>query len=675
MTGERVDLWYVCDWAACDLSCSYCISRVHRHAAAAAAHGGWTSAGSRERHRRILAWISRLPFSLGVRLQTVGEPLLSDDVLAGAGRLSQSPQVRFVELVTNGAALPHRLPVLLEHCRPERVSLWITHHAGQVEAEELTENAAMARDAGLHVVVNALAFPETLAAVEDLSSRCAALDLPFNVDPGLDVRALQDGSSGIPVLDEPFASRLRALPGGADAERRAALGAAPRGRPCSAGHDYFFITQDGAVHPCWASSKHGAETRIGSALDPGFVPAPRTAAFAPCPVPSPCICAEDLSHLDGYGLPAPRTTSIRWASARPGAAGPASHGAAATFALWRHRSRERSHGPMQFEQTLAGSVSLDRAAALLSRLEPLTPSAFGFECPLGDGPPLADFGVTLHRVDEQATGLPAGRGELSGDAGDDAWAALAAWRRGGGGPSWQAVRRVLLEFDTGSRPSGGLAPSVFLRLEPSGEPERRLPAVETLLDDLGCAPRSADVPVLRRRLAAFAEEGACVHVGAMIGRPGASVRVVSPDLSHHHAIAVLESAASRRCRDAASAVITEVSRLDRSLAVRVNLDVGATQHERVGIDLTFPRRPRAADGSDDEAWALLLEHLVERGLCTPAKSAAVLLWRGVHRLLADPWDAADHGVLLSQSISHVKIDLVIDRPPRAKVYLVCSMGR
>jgi hypothetical protein len=676
VTGRLVDIWYIGDWAACDLACSYCISRVHRHATTAAAHAGWVSAGSRERHRRIVAWISRLPFSLGVRLQTVGEPLLSGDVLAEAGRLSRRPQVRFVELVTNGATLPRRLPVLLEHCRPDKVSLWITHHAGQVEAEELTENAAMARHAGLHVVVNALAFPETLAAVEVLSARCRALDLPFNVDPGLDLRALQRGSSGVPVLDEPFATRLRALPEGREAERRAGLGAAPHGRPCSAGHDYFFVAQDGDVYPCWAASKADPEARLGSALDPDFTPAPRPVRHAACPFTSPCVCGEDLSHLADYGSPASRATSIRRTSASPPAAtAPATRGAAAAFALWRRRSRERDGGLRQFERELAGAASLDRAGALLNRLEPLAPSAFGFECPLGDDLPLADFGVTLHRLDEYTTRPPIHHRGLSENPASHAFAVLAAWQRGGGGPAWQAVRRVLLEFDTGSRPSGGLAPSVFLRLESPGRDERRLPDVKALLGDLGCTPLPEDVAVLHRRLAAGAGEDTCVHVGALIGRPGTAVRVVSPEVSPRRALTLLDGAASQPCRDAAGALLSEVSRLDPSLVARVNLDVGATPHERVGIDVTFPGRRRAAQAASDSSWARLIDHLTGQGLCTPAKGAAVLSWRGSHRLVADPWDAADEGVLLSQGISHVKVDVTAGGPSRAKVYLVCSIGR
>lgn len=339
--APTLHVWYVCDWARCDLACRYCISRVHRHASTAAAHEGWTAAGSGERHRRIVEWISRLPFEVGVRLQTIGEPLLSDDVLMRAGLLSRQPRTRFVELVTNGAALPRRLPTLLEHCRPDRVSLWITHHAGQVAAEDLADHAALARDAGLSVVVNALAFPQTLDAIDDLCHLCRQRHIPVNLDLGLDVDALRQGFSGIPVLQEPFVGRLRALPGGRDAERRATLGRSPRGRPCSAGRDYIFIAQDGGVYPCWASSKSRPQARTGSALDPDFLP-PTAAGYAPCPVSSPCICAEDLSHLAGYGLAGPRTTSIRWATASPAGGAPASDAPLVPAADGR---RERRRGP------------------------------------------------------------------------------------------------------------------------------------------------------------------------------------------------------------------------------------------------------------------------------------------------------------------------------------------
>lgn len=357
-----------------------------------------------------------------------------------------------------------------------------------------------------------------------------------------------------------------------------------------------------------------------------------------------------------------------------GLPGATTAGPAAAFVLWRRHARERCGQRWQFESVLADARSLDRAAALLGRLEPLAPSAFGFECPLGEGPPLADFGVTLHRLGEPAvTPQPWPRGS-SEDLPEDAYAALAEWRRGAGAPDWQAVARVLLEFDTGSDPGDATLPSVFLRLEPWGERDRRLPDVAALLADLGCAMLHDDATDLRRRLTMLADEGPCLHVGAMLARPGAPVRVVSPDLSPGRASRLLARLPYRHCRDEADALLAEVSRLDPSVAVRVNVDVGTTTHERVGIDVTFPGRRKAGAHPHDSSWSRLIEHLLDDGLCTPAKAATVLAWRGTQRLIADPWDASDQGVILSQSISHVKIDLTPERRPRAKVYLVCSFS-
>lgn len=67
--------------------------------------------------------------------------------------------------------------------------------------------------------------------------------------------------------------------------------------PCSAGHDYLRVFSNGEVYPC-SPYRAVVERRLGSALDPGFVPKLRDERSAPCGASGICACKEDYFHLE-----------------------------------------------------------------------------------------------------------------------------------------------------------------------------------------------------------------------------------------------------------------------------------------------------------------------------------------------------------------------------------------
>lgn len=306
---RRLDVWYVCDLSLCNFDCAYCASGSPEKGGFRTRKKMWLDEDSPARFKQILQWISALPYSIGMRLQTIGEPFVSEEFLAEAARMTREPNIRFVELVTNGSLLSGRLGKMIDQqgADPSKLSMWITYHPTEISAEKLVENAAYAQSRGVFVVVNALLFPDTLEGVEKLHALCAEKGLRTNVDLGQDFNETYSGQPFIPLAhDYTRQEDPKSLAGRAQLliqNRQMALTsvvatAAPRGLKCSAGYDYIFISPDGEVHPCFAYRRYLEKARLGSALDPAFVPQLRSTRYAPCGIAKGCTCKEDFLHLE-----------------------------------------------------------------------------------------------------------------------------------------------------------------------------------------------------------------------------------------------------------------------------------------------------------------------------------------------------------------------------------------
>jgi hypothetical protein len=159
----------------------------------------------------------------------------------------------------------------------------------------LVANARMAQDCGAFVVVHALVFPDNLQAIGHLVELCKAAGLRTDVTIGHNFnQAYPEGFLAILETEPQALAALyrhsAALVAMATAHR------GPKGSLCSAGHDYVRIYADGSIWPC--APYHGlAGKRLGSALDPGFVPTLRKETYAPCEAEGLCGCKEDHLHL------------------------------------------------------------------------------------------------------------------------------------------------------------------------------------------------------------------------------------------------------------------------------------------------------------------------------------------------------------------------------------------
>lgn len=322
-----LDVWYICDLSLCNFDCAYCASGSPETGGGRSRTEMWKTPDGPDRLHRILGWIAKLPYAVGLRLQTIGEPFVSDEFLAAASHMTQEPNIRFVELVTNGSLLTGRLGKMRDEHNADvaKLALWITFHHTQTTIARLLENALAAKQQGAFVVVNALLFPDQLELVRELHAQCEAHGLPTNVDLGQDFNDAYGGHELIPLAADVGRYRSQSLITNARMASLSVVAAAsPKGLNCSAGHDYIFIDPAGAVFPCFAYRRYVCDSQLGSSLDPDFIPRLRAERYRPCAVDKGCTCKEDFLHLQaaqqsragqrslGYWPPAPEQALDPW---------------------------------------------------------------------------------------------------------------------------------------------------------------------------------------------------------------------------------------------------------------------------------------------------------------------------------------------------------------------------
>ena len=320
---NTVRIWYVAAQRLCNFHCRYCVS-VSDYAKSNTEE--WSAPDDRARMERIVRWIGDLPFRVGVRLATVGEPFASRAFLAQATWLSKRPNIDFVELLTNGSLLKRRLEQLRSDGDLSKISLWITHHHTEISIARLIENARLAQDEyGCFVVVNGLIFPDNAASVDELRHAAEEAGLRFNLDLGYDPLTPHAAHSTI----DRMVPVLRA--GGDDGISRAVqLGADPellelnllamrdlRNQPCAAGHNYLYIGMHGDVYRCSRYQALGKD-QLGNVLDDDFELKLNEERWVTCAAGFGCGNKEDFLNLQRWSRRATSSArSLGWVGGSP----------------------------------------------------------------------------------------------------------------------------------------------------------------------------------------------------------------------------------------------------------------------------------------------------------------------------------------------------------------------
>ena len=304
---------------------------------------------------------------------------------------------------------------------------------------------------------------------------------------------------------------------------------------------------------------------------------------------------------------------------------------------------------------------------------------FGFELPLHDRRPGADFGVSLVGGTRPASFFKK-KARLQGAAHAStsgiAW--LLSETDAENSPLRQVVgRKMMLEFDVASAPDGALPdPGIFLR--PAGRPivgdgaEGRIRDVGIALDAtvaaIGWAPDSGERRQAERVYRAQNADTRIESFGAFPSRERAIRLAVTGFRTSHDVTAFLERAGWAGPHSAVAAAIVPFEERGSFVELGVHLDVhGDSLGPKLGLSFLAKER-RASDPrywlDSPDLWTAFVDGLRETGLAVPAKLDALGDWsRGPTTLFGDS------GVfVLLRGIHHFKLVLENGQVEQAKGY-------
>ena len=295
--------WHLCGVSLCNFDCAYCVSGLPEAGGSRTRKAMWVNAEAESQLTRVTAWFRSLPFPFRLRLQTIGEPFVSDVFLQRTAAILENENAQYVELVTNGSLLTRRLPRLLEQIGDRsRLSLWVTFHHTEIALGPYIEQIRFARDLGVTVTANALLFPDNVDVLRKLKQSCEEHEISVNVDPGYAINGTYGGSSHVPIIEQLETSEYGDFIRNHDvfAANLAAI-YSPSSMTCAAGSNYFFITMAGDVYPCFPLAESDSRCRIGSIEDDAILTKLGSGepVMRACPLTrGGCQCKEDFLNTD-----------------------------------------------------------------------------------------------------------------------------------------------------------------------------------------------------------------------------------------------------------------------------------------------------------------------------------------------------------------------------------------
>lgn len=325
---------------------------------------------------------------------------------------------------------------------------------------------------------------------------------------------------------------------------------------------------------------------------------------------------------------------------------------------------------------LAGPDGLARLRQASQALLPSLPG--GFEFRLGTGAAQADL---LQRVPREA-GYPA-RLQSHIDANalgqQPAWQHVRDFCADWSDPAsklFSGIHHIWLEFDLDSDDAAQApSPSIFAGFDTSLPVPDALQILQAALPALAGpvpAPLWASV---ERCIRACPEPAGVSHLGVMLARPLAGVRLNIARLAHAQLPAYLRQVGWPGPLDEVEPLADWV--FQHAEWVTLCLDMGDGVYPKFGLECSFD--PKHAD--QGPRWAVLLDACVARGVCTDSQRAGLLAWPGLIDPIsaAQPWPRhlmlqslaapASQLIFIRRRISHIKLVYQPRQTLQAKGYL------
>lgn len=209
------------------------------------------------------------------------------------------------------------------------------------------------------------------------------------------------------------------------------------------------------------------------------------------------------------------------------------------------------------------------------------------------------------------------------------------------------------------------------------------PLIQQILELLQKAPNPAIITKIQHCLQALPESASLASIGVWLARSHQAVRLTIKEIQFEQLADYLEQIGWNHPIAPLTAYTSTLTPFVDTLALAIDLD--PTLHPKIGLECFATK-----DFQNQKRWQALIDHLVQTGLCTPAKRNALLDWSGFTQQIDCPnlWPAnLTYGDLLTGSnaisffwrrINHIKLVYQPEQPLAAKAYLAfghCWMNR
>lgn len=312
---------------------------------------------------------------------------------------------------------------------------------------------------------------------------------------------------------------------------------------------------------------------------------------------------------------------------------------------------------------------------------------FGFECRLGVPEAAVDFLLCASAKD-------AGRGILAGQDPENrlpdtfthpVWMHLRAFCKDWAEPTsplYETVKNVWLEFDLDRQPVAVPIPSIFFGAYPGKLSSENAAHAHWVTDKALTALLGRNLPTrLRSRIlgciAALPEGAYVFQIGMMLGRNTESVRICIRNLRLDHVPEYLEAIEwAGDIQELNPLLIRLRALVDR---VDIDIDVGDKIPAKIGMECYINEFSSAK-----LKWRKFLRHLVDQGLCIPAKRKALIRYSGwiTDRTHPEIWSdqlrqtsaflESDKVSAILRWIHHIKVVYQPGQSTEAKAYLAVN---
>lgn len=318
---------------------------------------------------------------------------------------------------------------------------------------------------------------------------------------------------------------------------------------------------------------------------------------------------------------------------------------------------------------LVSSTAKSYLHSLAETLPPL--SLAGFECRLSADQPRVDLQVNLPclplNLPERFLSIPV-------------WQSFQDFYREWASPTsslHEAIRNIGLEFDIEQQPSQIPVPCIFLSLNSDVQGADRLIELALKLSNHSISPILESN--FQRCIGALPAGARITHFGAMLSRLTQGMRVNVYGIPPEQLSDYLGQIGWSDPNDTLSSLVSTLPQFTDFILL--SFDVGDRIYPRIGLECFLNQQPQ-----EEPRWQLFLDWLVAEGICTSAKSKAVMAWEGFSQKSSAPdlwptnisWGDRFLGSravsIFWRGLNHLKLVYQPGSPLEAKAYLAFGHG-